>query len=150
MPSTCAIATCTNRSDKTQNIIYHQFPKKSDIRKKWIISCKRADNSFNAENSRICSVHFQTSDYVRNLKAELLGYVPAKRTLHENAVPTLNLTKTSAVNCNEETSLGINYLSCSSSPNLEKTPRHDRFYKRNVKKRAIETFQDISPRKKKM
>lgn len=74
--------------------------------------------------------------------------MPAKRTLHENAVPTLNLPKTSAVNCNEETSLGINYLSCSSSPNLEETPRHDRFYKRSVKKRAIETFQDISPRKK--
>ncbi len=95
MPGECAVSTCSNSGRKTdRSVSYHTFPKRIDIRRQWIIACKRADG-FNPEIARVCSEHFCDEDYVRNLKAELLGYVPIRRYLKEEAVPHRNLPKSS-------------------------------------------------------
>ncbi|XP_035224462.1 uncharacterized protein LOC118197092 [Stegodyphus dumicola] len=82
------------RNTRSQGITDHRFPSDPELRKLWIVRCKKADN-FNIENSRICALYF-TPD-VRDLKAELLGST-SKRVLKVNAVPTLHLTSSSREN----------------------------------------------------
>ena len=91
MPNVWAITTCTNNAGRTRrSISFHTFPRKGDIREQWIAACKRADD-FNPDTSRICSEHFVAEDYIRDLKAELLGYTPKKKILKDDAVPHRNL-----------------------------------------------------------
>ncbi|KAJ4447489.1 hypothetical protein ANN_09496 [Periplaneta americana] len=54
----------------------------------WISRCKRSDK-FNPDNARVCSVHFRTEDYERDLKNELFGLPPRK--MCANAVPCLSI-----------------------------------------------------------
>lgn len=58
--------------------MYHRFPKKQDIRKQWVQKCYRA-GKWNPETSCVCSEHFLDDDYIRDLKAELMGNVPKRR-----------------------------------------------------------------------
>ena len=91
MPNVCTITTSTNNAGRTGRLLsFHIFPRKGDIRKQWIVACKRADD-FNPDTSRICSEHFVAEDYIRDLKAELLGYTPKKNFLKDDAVPHSNL-----------------------------------------------------------
>lgn len=99
MPHSCAVSTCHNRgpkpsdskSDEETVISYFSFPKNSELRDKWIKACGRGDN-FNPNTSRICSNHFRDSDFVRNLKAELLGYDSPRKFLKKGSVPTVNIS----------------------------------------------------------
>ncbi len=84
MPS-CSIANCKNftkSSKENSTITYHRFPKNKSIRKHWIESCFRKD-SFNPNNSRICSSHFQQADFylTKTQKVKLV----------KSAIPTVNL-----------------------------------------------------------
>ncbi|KAF0751470.1 piggyBac transposable element-derived protein 4-like [Aphis craccivora] len=93
--SSCAIATCKNyysksKNDGRSNISFHRFPKDLKYRKEWIQKCKRGDH-FNPDTSFICSDHFNVDTFVRDLKAELLGYAPKSRRLKEDAIIELNL-----------------------------------------------------------
>ncbi|XP_066955828.1 uncharacterized protein [Macrobrachium rosenbergii] len=91
MPNICALYGCNSNSDRNTDLTFHTFPK-NELRKKWIHLCKRKDK-FNADSSRICSLHFESSDYARNLKYELLG-IPIPRhlvRLNSDAIPTLHL-----------------------------------------------------------
>ncbi len=77
MPGTrCAVAGCNNSHAKTKHLSqvlsHFSFPKCADLRKIWVDRCKRKD-SFNPSTSHVCSTHFLDSDFIRNLKAELLG-----------------------------------------------------------------------------
>lgn len=49
-----------------------RFPKDLEIQKIWIHKCKREDK-LNPTTSYVCSEHFCTEDFVRDMKAELLG-----------------------------------------------------------------------------
>lgn len=69
-----------------------RFPKNDELCKKWKLKCRRRD-LLNPKTSFICSVHFREDDFVRDLKAELLGYTPKVRLLNSVAVPTLHLPK---------------------------------------------------------
>lgn len=141
MPSECAISTCSNNSRRTdKSISYYTFPKRTDIRKQWIVACKRADSYFNPENARVCSEHFCNEDFVRNLQAELLGYVPNRRCLKEGVVPHRNLPE-SSVNQYEN-----NSPNCTES----ETPRQSRSEKREIRKRALCHINEITPKKKKL
>ncbi|XP_067014525.2 uncharacterized protein [Anabrus simplex] len=86
----CAVAGCSNhdRHQKDLDIKFHRFPRNSEIQLKWINACKRA-NSFTVGNARVCSVHFDDSDYIRDLKHELLN-LPIRRVLRPEAVPHLH------------------------------------------------------------
>lgn len=101
MPGTrCGVAICNNsleitkRNPIAQHIKYHRFPKDPDRRKLWIIKCHRQDK-FNPDTSFICSEHFITEDYERDLRSELTG-IPRKKhkqLLTQLAVPSINLNK---------------------------------------------------------
>uniref|UniRef100_A0A6P7HAM3 THAP domain-containing protein 11-like n=1 Tax=Diabrotica virgifera virgifera TaxID=50390 RepID=A0A6P7HAM3_DIAVI len=89
----CAVACC-NSDNKDKTLRFHTFPKDSVARKLWIIACCRQDN-FNCNTARICSKHFKTEDFQRNLQQELLNYESKKGPkLKPEAVPTLYLPKT--------------------------------------------------------
>lgn len=66
---------CSDNQAKgfAHDVSFFTFPKDKKIAREWIRLCKR-DDKFNVVNARICSKHFTTDDYVRNLKHELLGY----------------------------------------------------------------------------
>lgn len=87
----CTVAVCNNSAIKTagKGIIYHSFPRNSELRAIWVQKCKR-DGVWNADSCSVCSVHFTDDCYERDLQAELLGYPPKKK-LKLNAVPTLHL-----------------------------------------------------------
>ncbi len=85
MPS-CAVATCRNykiSSEDNKSLSFHRFPKIPEIRKQWVINCYRKDK-FNPDNCKICSAHFQPSDF-QNLSNS------TKRQLNPTAIPTINL-----------------------------------------------------------
>lgn len=92
--SCCAIVNCPNYARKTRklgvDVIYHTFPKNDiTLSNLWIKKCKRLDN-INYKNARICSDHFQPSDYIDDMKNRLLN-LPQKKILSKSAVPTLKL-----------------------------------------------------------
>ncbi|KAL1490052.1 hypothetical protein ABEB36_012796 [Hypothenemus hampei] len=90
----CAVYGCVsdNQSENfTVGTKFVGFPKEKHLQSVWKNLCKRKDN-FSVKYARICSKHFSESDYKRNLKHELLGYVPDKyRPLKKNAVPSITL-----------------------------------------------------------
>lgn len=124
----CAVAGCINscRLQKKLNFIWHRFPKDNETRQKWINTCRRAD-SFSVDSARICSVHFDDSDYLRDLKSELLN-LPPKRVLKPSSVPHLNLPVVSATTTVEKPS----------------DDRKVRVQKRNNRKDVLEILQ-VSP-----
>ena len=71
MVTYCAVFGCNSNAKQNKDLLFHTFPKDEETRKKWVNACKRADK-FNADNGRICSLHFEKSAYARNLKYELL------------------------------------------------------------------------------
>ncbi|XP_042883416.1 uncharacterized protein LOC122260280 [Penaeus japonicus] len=92
MPNNCAVYNCYSRySNREKNSFFH-FPKNEELRAKWIDLCRRGDK-FNANVARICSLHFESTAFERNLKYELLGRPIPKGQIRfkEGAVPTLNL-----------------------------------------------------------
>ncbi len=66
-----------------------RFPKDEEIRKIWIQRCRRLDK-FNPSSSYICSIHFDESDFQRDMKSELMG-CPKRKRLKEHTVPHLKL-----------------------------------------------------------
>lgn len=86
-----------------------RFPKDSRLREEWAKKCNRNDK-WNPRTSSICSDHFVENDFVRDLKAELLGYTPKVKKLKPDVIPSLNLPadtflsqlSLSAVNCKEK------------------------------------------------
>lgn len=68
----------------------YRFPKDIIILKEWKKKCRRK-GVWNPVNSFVCSDHFEPGDFVRDMKAEYLGYVPKCRRLKPEAIPTLNL-----------------------------------------------------------
>ncbi|KAL4112260.1 hypothetical protein QTP88_016081 [Uroleucon formosanum] len=108
--SSCVVATCKHYASKTKeegfDISFHRFPIKNiEICNMWVHKCRRGDK-WNPKTSLIYSKHFTQDSFVRNLKAELLGYTPKVRLLKPDAVPTLHLppdhsqsiTSSSAIN----------------------------------------------------
>lgn len=79
----CAVAICKSfyHKSKGENVSFFCIPKREDIRKQWIIACKRQDK-FNPDTSRICSLHFKEEDFELDFRASLLGIqVKRPRTL---------------------------------------------------------------------
>lgn len=95
----CSVYGCKSNHYKKQktndgvgiNIRFYRFPQNSEMAQRWKFKCYRSDN-FNIKTARICDKHFVPTDYVRNLKHELLGYSPKScRKLKDDAVPSVNL-----------------------------------------------------------
>lgn len=98
----CAIYGCNadNQSvNKDVNIMFFRFPlSDNNLLNAWRKACCRDDN-FNTKNARICSRHFDSSDYARNLQQEYLGYTTKScRKLKPEAVPSKNIPKANVMN----------------------------------------------------
>lgn len=84
----CIVRGCKNRkSDST--VSFHRLPLPSDKwkRKAWLDACGRKTVG---DFQRVCSDHFDASDFERDLKAELLNLKPKKR-IKADAVPNINV-----------------------------------------------------------
>lgn len=99
----CTVAVCNNSHSQTKEkgISYFSFPKDPEIRRKWVHLCRR-DGKWNPDSCSICSEHFLPEDFERDLKSELLN-IPCRKKLKPIAIPSQNLSKSTAV-CNNETS----------------------------------------------
>lgn len=139
----CAVAGCTTYSRKTKGtgIIYHSFPKDPQLQKTWILKCRRKDH-FSVSTSTVCSQHFTANDYVRDLRAELLN-LPPRKVLKPDVVPSVNIPGTIGTSANSTPEIV--------SPQSEQLQnRIDRCHAREVRKRAIETLNNLSPKKRKI
>ncbi|XP_049768278.1 uncharacterized protein LOC126101611 [Schistocerca cancellata] len=135
----CAVTGCLSYSRKTKgtDIIYHSFPKDVKVQKAWIMKCHRKDR-FNVVTSTVCSLHFTSDDYLRDLRAELLN-LPPKKTLKPDAVPSVNIPGS------------VPSVSGNSGPDDTVSPnRADRLQARKTMKNAIEHLVSVSPKKRKI
>ena len=92
----CVVAGCY-KSGRIKQITckFFTFLKEAETCGKWLQLCGRPDIT-HPLNHRICSLHFASSVYQRNLKYEILEWpVPARQVrLKPKAVPTLHLPLT--------------------------------------------------------
>ncbi|XP_037776359.1 uncharacterized protein LOC119573275 isoform X1 [Penaeus monodon] len=92
MPHSCSVVGCNNW-DRPKDALFHRFPKEEETRKEWIVLCGKKKVNFVTE--RICSIHFEKTDYERKLKYEMLNLpVPRRlRTLKKDAIPSKHIPK---------------------------------------------------------
>ena len=91
MPTVCIVQKCNAvRLKGDKNIHFFSLPKDKELRKKWIELC----GTHNTRSSGyVCSRHFESNVFERNLKYELLGLPvpPSQIKFKKGAVPTLGL-----------------------------------------------------------
>ena len=81
MPMICEAYNCFSEYNKTDvNVMYHRFPANRGTRRKWIRRLKLKSVKLKA-NSRLCSKHFTSEDYVTSSNG--------KKLLRTNAVPSV-------------------------------------------------------------
>lgn len=85
MGRACAVAVCKS----TTGLTVHRFPSDPQLRKAWIVACRRKD-PFDPDKMRICESHFLPTDYERDLRNELLN-LPLRKLLKPESIPTQNL-----------------------------------------------------------
>jgi hypothetical protein len=71
MPTSCAVGLCNNVSKKDGNVHFFRFPRDVALRKIWIKQCYR-NKKFNVETSRVCSEHFEESDFQNLMEIKLM------------------------------------------------------------------------------
>ncbi|XP_025202722.1 uncharacterized protein LOC112599858 [Melanaphis sacchari] len=93
----CSVKGCNSgsRSKAFQKTIptprLFSFPKDRELQKKWIDLCGKGDQ-INVKGAMVCSLHFETTDYVKPLIQLVLGYSPkCQRTLKPNAIPSKHM-----------------------------------------------------------
>lgn len=57
----CEANGCSNRPSK--DLEFFSFPAVADQRKRWITALQKPDNWLPTVNSKVCSVHFVSSEY---------------------------------------------------------------------------------------
>lgn len=91
----------------TEGISLHIFPKDPSVRKKWIsfVKVHRTDFVEPTDYSALCSLHFEKDCYNQRFTFEELGNQSSKikRTLHRNAIPTIQLEKSELTKQTERT-----------------------------------------------
>ncbi|GAB6021328.1 hypothetical protein CHUAL_003938 [Chamberlinius hualienensis] len=87
----CAVVGCSNNKKKNKDLKFYGFPKDEITSKQWVVACRRKD-SINTKSARICSAHFDKSDFCESLRHRLLGYSPRNcRNLKPDAIPTVKV-----------------------------------------------------------
>jgi hypothetical protein len=90
------VSTCksgTKGAPISNDIHFYTFPTKHKIlSKRWFSLCKRKDRKsvFPNAGDRICSLHFTSDCYKRDLVNELLK-LPLRKLLKKDAIPSVNL-----------------------------------------------------------
>ena len=83
----CMACNCSNDSRKTTNIRYHRLPRDKKLKKVWLAKISR-ENVKDTKDTVLCSEHFETHCFERDLRAELTGY-KSKSKLKPDAIPTI-------------------------------------------------------------
>lgn len=87
----CSVPGCRN---KAKDGIF-RFPKEAGLRLAWVDSLG-VDPSTVSNEARVCGAHFKEDDFQRDLKGELLGIPTKRKTLREDAVPTIEKNEPSS------------------------------------------------------
>lgn len=97
----CTVAVCNNSHSKIRDngISYFNFPKDTELRKKWVHLCRRG-GKWNPDSCSVCSEHFLPEDSERDLKSKCIN-LPITKKLKPTAVPFLKLCKPNTVSENE-------------------------------------------------
>ncbi len=85
--SVCAVAIC--KPPYPAGTRFHCFPKEKERLLQWKVACKR-DDSFNPAKARVCTQHFQATDYEVDQRSQLMNQ-RLKLHLKRSAVPTQRL-----------------------------------------------------------
>ncbi|CAN9499467.1 unnamed protein product [Ophioblennius macclurei] len=98
MPHSCSAWNCTNRfcvQTRSNGITFHRFPKKEDLRKRWLTALRR-DGFTPGSSSMLCSEHFRPEDFDRTGQTVRLrlGAVPSVFTYPDH-LPKLAAPRTS-------------------------------------------------------
>ena len=82
----CCVPICKATSKKNENLRFHRFPKKRELKDQWIAKIRRDKGDYFAvtENTRVCSKHFCEEDY--KVSEDGKGN---KIVLKKGAVPTI-------------------------------------------------------------
>ncbi|GLV44833.1 uncharacterized protein CBL_14596 [Carabus blaptoides fortunei] len=90
----CFVTNCGNYYSKTKStdVIYHVFPNCKKLAIQWMILCAKETQGQPPKYARVCSNHFSSDCYQRDLQHELLG-LPIRKKLKPEAVPDLHLPK---------------------------------------------------------
>ncbi|KAM7295196.1 uncharacterized protein ISCGN_024701 [Ixodes scapularis] len=94
MPQYCCAPLCKQKGvtdDLGDKVSFFSFPSDPVVRKKWVIAIKRDEGKLFqiTKYTRLCSKHFQQSDYLAN-------YAGSRRFLRQNAVPSIFAFNTAA------------------------------------------------------
>nr|XP_022904587.1 uncharacterized protein LOC111416728 isoform X2 [Onthophagus taurus] len=105
MPMCCSVSSCKMThvlaQDMKKKISFFSFPKETNLKNIWIKRCDRK-GTMTAKRPRICSLHFRSEDFKRDLQSELQN-LPPKLILKKGALPSLNLGKYNLEECAVET-----------------------------------------------
>ena len=85
----CAVYGCKNRGSisKENQVSFFRFPKSVTLRNKWLLATGRQD-TFNLNNARMCSVHFDHEFFEKDMKNRLRpDLYQEKKQLTPDAVP---------------------------------------------------------------
>lgn len=80
---TCSVMSCKNNSTTARKmgkpLGFFTFPKDLNIRKEWVNRCNRKEDwNPGSNSSRICSDHFEISDFEDVVKARMLNVNPKR------------------------------------------------------------------------
>lgn len=97
----CCAVGCTNNSQTDGDLRFHGFPKDPETKKKWVAAVSRSDGESPwspSSSTKLCSAHFTEDCYHQNLKLlREAGLSPKRARLRSDAVPTLSLPGSSAI-----------------------------------------------------
>lgn len=80
---TCSVMSCKNNSTTARKmgkpLGFFTFPKDLNIRREWVNRCNRKEDwNPGSNSSRICSDHFEISDFEDVVKARMLNVNPKR------------------------------------------------------------------------
>jgi len=82
----CIIKDCPAHKDDVSLFI---LPKNNPVQRQQWLQAAQLEDDFKKQKPQICSFHFRPEDFVRDLKAELMPGIKARKILRQGAVPTL-------------------------------------------------------------
>ena len=88
----CVVHGCnSSQRRKDPNVTLHKFPEMEELRVVWIRMCNfnKPIKAMDMKKARVCSLHFDSNDYKKHVKYELLDLpVPKRlRVLKSIAIP---------------------------------------------------------------
>ncbi|XP_026114965.1 uncharacterized protein LOC113093359 [Carassius auratus] len=67
----CCVPLCVVSARYNSTVSFHSFPVEEDLRKKWLVQIRRDDFQVN-KNTKVCSVHFRSDDFMEGARLKRL------------------------------------------------------------------------------